>query len=316
MNDEFPIFDISNDTIHAHEPMGSKKKFWYHHNELGLCLFKYIRPNTGDDWAEKIAAELTDLMLLPHAQYELGIREDQFGAISKNLLLPLEKDNHNHLDLFHGNEILMAIDPDYPGKKYYHVSQHTLVKVFDFLKHENIKLPLCWTPPSTIKNSEEVFVGYLILDAWIGNTDRHHENWAIVIDWQSESQCRWHLAPTFDHASSLGCLLTDKERSERLSTRDHRYSIETYVTKARSAFFLRKEDQKSITTYKVVDWCLEKYPDCTKRWINILNSINDDDILNIVERIPKNRISETAAEFAYRMLIINKNNLIELLGNE
>jgi len=313
MNNEFPIFDISENVIRYPEPMGSKKKFWFHHDELGLCLFKYIRPNTGDDWAEKISAELADVMQLPHAQYELGIREDQLGAISPNFLHLLEKDNH--LDLFHGNEILMAIDPDYPGKRYYQVSQHTLDKVFEFLKHEHIKIPLCWTPPSTIKTSEDVFVGYLILDAWIGNTDRHHQNWAIVIAWQSESHCQWHLAPTFDHASSLGCHLTDKERSERLNTRDHRYSLETYVTKARSAFFLRKEDQKPITTYKVVDWCLGNYPDCTGRWINILNSINDDDILNIVKRIPKIRISETAAEFAYRMLIINKNNLIELLRN-
>lgn len=313
MNDEFPIFDISKDTIQAPEPMGSKNKFWVVHDDLEICLFKHIRTETGEDWAEKIAAELAGLLQLPHAQYELSVWNNQPGVISPNFLHQLYN-NPFHLSLVHGNQVLMGFDPEYPGEGRYKVSQHTLDKVFEFL---NIKvLYIQWHHPLRKESAAEDFVGYLILDAWIGNTDRHHENWAFVLKWQRESHFQWHLAPTFDHASSLGCHLTDKQRQERLNTRDHNYSIKAYATKARSAFYLHEKDLKPITTYEVVYWCLENYPDYTRRWIYMLNNINDDDILNIVKRIPKNRISETAAEFAYRMLIINKNNLIELLGNE
>ena len=43
----------------------------------------------------------------------------------------------------------------------------------------------------------ESFTGYLTFDALVGNTDRHHENWAVLTGSQS-------LAPTYDHGASLG----------------------------------------------------------------------------------------------------------------
>ncbi|MEG3898961.1 MULTISPECIES: hypothetical protein [unclassified Microcoleus] len=51
-----------------------------------------------------------------------------------------------------------------------------------------------------------------MLDAWIGNTDRHHENWGFVEVRASKTpQVIAHLAPTYDYASSLG-----REHSKRL----------------------------------------------------------------------------------------------------
>ena len=31
-----------------------------------------------------------------------------------------------------------------------------------------------------IESALEVFVGYVMLDAWISNQDRHHENWGAL----------------------------------------------------------------------------------------------------------------------------------------
>jgi hypothetical protein len=45
-----------------------------------------------------------------------------------------------------------------------------------------------------------VFAGYLALDAWIVNTDRHAYNWALV---QAPSGVM-RLAHSFDHGSALG----------------------------------------------------------------------------------------------------------------
>src|SRR5262245_15073052 len=56
-------------------------------------------------------------------------------------------------------------------------------------------LPLNWTPPLGIRTSADVV-----------NTDRCHENWGII-EAAKESTARRHLAPTSDHASSLGCHL-------------------------------------------------------------------------------------------------------------
>jgi serine/threonine protein kinase HipA of HipAB toxin-antitoxin module len=53
-----------------------------------------------------------------------------------------------------------------------------------------------------VDGADDVFLGYLMLDAWIANLDRHHENWGLVLT----KDITGHLAPSYDHASSLaGC---------------------------------------------------------------------------------------------------------------
>lgn len=74
-------------------------------------------------------------------------------------------------------------------------------------------------------------VGWLPrLDALIGNTDRHQENWGVI------EAGRRRLSPTFDHASSLGFLLDDSARVERLTTADRDRDVSAYAERARSKF--------------------------------------------------------------------------------
>lgn len=65
MSNQFPIFEVPEDAAEAEEAMGSRFKFWFHDPDLGNCLFKQVRFNTGEDWSEKIAAELAELLGLP-----------------------------------------------------------------------------------------------------------------------------------------------------------------------------------------------------------------------------------------------------------
>ena len=58
LSEKFPIINISSEAPEESEAMGTKEKFWFHHEQLGLCLYKKARQNTGEDWSEKIAAEL------------------------------------------------------------------------------------------------------------------------------------------------------------------------------------------------------------------------------------------------------------------
>ena len=67
--EKFRIIEVSDDASEAMEAMGTKEKFWFTHNTLGRCLFKKARQNTGEDWAEKIAAELCNLLGLPIPSY-------------------------------------------------------------------------------------------------------------------------------------------------------------------------------------------------------------------------------------------------------
>jgi hypothetical protein len=117
--------------------------------------------------------------------------------------------------LVHGNELLTPIVPNYPTFATYNLSQHTIDLVSRIIPDESVNLPIGWTVPSGIQKAVEVFVGYLLLNAWIGNGEIHHENWGVVRNkavlntsetahLASTTSETVHLVPTYDHASSLG----------------------------------------------------------------------------------------------------------------
>ena len=78
MSDLYPIVKVERESVHeSEEMMGSKNKFWYLDpmEEEEYWLFKYPRCNTGEHWAEKIAAEVAALLEIPHARVELAVFE-------------------------------------------------------------------------------------------------------------------------------------------------------------------------------------------------------------------------------------------------
>ncbi|NEP10149.1 MAG: hypothetical protein F6K14_08015 [Symploca sp. SIO2C1] len=101
MPEAFPIVEVSQDAPEESEVMGTKEKFWFNDQERGLCLYKKARLGTGEDWSEKIAAELCKLLGLPHADYELATFDGSWGIISPSFL---PEDG----SLIPGNEILKS----------------------------------------------------------------------------------------------------------------------------------------------------------------------------------------------------------------
>jgi hypothetical protein len=296
VNHTFQTIEVPPNAPEETEDLGTKEKFWFQHADLRRFLFKKARPNTGEDWSEKIAAELCRLIGLPHAEYELATFEGQPGTISLSFI-----PEGGSLSL--GNEILSQLISEYPQDKK-DPSQHTVLQVFDALK--NLDLPPDWTPPDGIKTSEELFLGYLLLDTWIGNTDRHHENWGAI-----RLRELTYLAPTYDHASSLGRSLTDQERQRRLNTPDRGYSVQAYVEKGQSCLYNEVTDRKPLKLYDAFCQAAKLYPNATHVWLDTLATISADNTLALLQRIPGERISLIGIEFAQQILEINQSRLLE-----
>jgi serine/threonine protein kinase HipA of HipAB toxin-antitoxin module len=165
-----------------------------------------------------------------------------------------------------------------------------------------VKLPLDWKPPPLIDRAVDTFIGYLLLDAWIGNGDRHHENWGLI----STSDRVIHLAPTYDHASSLGRELSDEKRLERLQNK----KVGAYLKKNYSAFYAQASDRKSLTTLAAFQSAAEIHPQAAKAWRTQLSAISSDWIKQLLCRVPENRMSSPAKEFAAQVLAFNKDRLL------
>ena len=183
------------------EVMGSKPKFWSKpDDEEGLWLFKFPQAGSGQHWAEKIAAEVAECLGISHAVVELAICGGRQGSVSKSF-------TEWQYQLKHGNEILgltMAYDRD----KQFGQSDHTLDNVFRALESAFVRR-------AAAERAKREFAAYVVLDAVVGNTDRHHENWGLLVE-PTPRGPRGFLSPTFDHASSLGRELRDEKRAARL----------------------------------------------------------------------------------------------------
>jgi len=299
----YQIVTVPADAPEDQESLGSKYKFWFGSQQY---LFKEAREPTGEDWAEKVCAEVAGLLGLPHAEYDLGLwRRSSLevrGVVSRNFC--------GHGDtLILGNELLAEVDPEYaPGVSKFRVSAHTIERVLRTIQNKNPRFPFAWNAPTQISHPVELFAGYLLLDALVGNTDRHHENWGAV---RSEGG-QLHLAPTFDHASSLGCHESEDKKSSRLLTRDMNFTVEAFASKARSALYLNERDTRPLRTYEAFLAFAHQLPLAGKCWLDRLRGIDDAELGILVDEVPQERITEVSAEFAKRLLLANKSALTSM----
>ena len=290
---------ISRDEI---EQLGTKEKFWFYDENDKKKLFKIGRPGTGEDWAEKVAYELGRLLKLPCAVYEFAKWGDKKGTISLSFV-PVG------VRLVHGNELLAIIhDGNYPKEQRFHLSDYKLSIVLNLIENElgDLQLPLNYID-DYIKKPIDLFVGYLIFDCWIANQDRHHENWAILVD---NKEFKLYFAPTYDHGAGLGCKVSPEEAKKRLQTKDINYSLKKFVTRAKSPFY--SDSNKQLKTIEIIELLLEKYPQTVCYWIGKIENIKEEDIRTILNKVPDEFIDNVSKEFAQQILYENKLRLLEI----
>jgi len=140
----------------------------------------------GQDWAEFVVARLAKLVSVPAAENKVAARGGQPGCLSRNL----RPDGwYIHSGAAALEEVDPRVDPqskDHPG--------HNQVNISSVLAGCG-KPPEFSGPPQF--GAYDVFVGYLLLDAWVANQDRHEANWSILVSPEAERR----LAASYDHAS-------------------------------------------------------------------------------------------------------------------
>jgi hypothetical protein len=279
------------------EQLGSKTKFWFMTDEGCPFLFKEGRPNSGENWAEKIASELCGLLDLPHAEYELAEWNRTKGVVTRTFIPRGGR-------LLLGNELLARFVKGYATDRIYKQTQHTVSAVMAILRHRGIELGVDYQSDAVVV-AADVFTGYLMLDAWIGNTDRHHENWGLLVI----PPRRVVLAPTFDHASSLGREESDERRQERLLTRDKRRSAQAYADRAKSAFFRFTTDIKPLSTLDAFLTAARLRRRAGLFWLDRLLGIETNSVTTIFQNVPPRGMSDLSKCFALRILDINRDRL-------
>ncbi len=289
----FPIVQVRPGEAFRDESMGTKRKFWCRHADGTHWLFKFAREGTGEHWAEKVAAHVGLALGVPVAQVELAECEGRAGSLSLSFV--------QSMPLVHGNEVLQEIDETYPTTRIRGVRQHSVPSVLAAL--ESTEPPFV---ADGLASGADWFVGYLLLDAVILNSDRHHENWGVL---QLDDGKR-RLAPSYDHASGLGHELTDDIRTGRLHTSDTRYSVAHYVARAGSGLFGDSSAKKPLHPVDAFVRAAELRPRAGANWLARLGEVGDDHWTRLLDQVPSAAISEPARRFALEILRLATQRLL------
>jgi hypothetical protein len=177
---------------------------------------------------------------------------------------------------------------------------HTVGRIYALLTTLPVKAPLQWVMPGEVQNAFGVFSGYVMLDALVGNQDRHEENWALIVH-----EGILYLAPTFDHASSLGRNESDQRREVLL--RDDR-AMTAYVDRARSLIY--GANQVRLGTHQAFEECLKLAVRGSSYWLGRLENLQGEQFRQILDYVPPDWMNDVERAFALRMLLLNRERLL------
>ena len=295
MPDPYPIIRVKKEWVSESEDMGSKDKFWYlpSTDEERYWLFKYPRLDTGEHWAEKLAAEVADLLGIRHAKVELAVFEEDRGSVTESFV-------QEGYELIHGNQMLARVVQGYDLRRTFHQSSHTLANIWRVMGRVFIEA-------QAAERAKFRLAEYFVLDALIGNTDRHHENWGAL---RRRKDDRWEgfVAPSFDHASSLGRELRDTQRDRRLAEG----RIGDYVGRGRGAIYWSEEERHGPSPLELVVRAAREYPDPFGAALTKLGKLDADLVDDLVNRVPTDWMSPSARKFTIALMCHNLEQLQEL----
>lgn len=294
MSEFHPIVVVDPSWRIGDEPLGSKEKFWFRRPEDERpWLFKHAREGTGEAWSEKVAAETAALLGIPAAKVELAVFGNARGCASRSIV-----DSSSGDEMVHGNEVLAGRVLGYDRNKKRRQSDHCVPNIVAAIRRA--------FPRSDLEAIFVALAGHATLDAVIGNTDRHHENWAIL---RTEAEPGVRLAPSYDHASSLGRELTDDRRRAILAGN----RVPEYVARGRGGIYWRGSDERGENPLRLVVRAmgLRAGRPAFADWLDRLAKTEEESMRRALDRIPPDWASDDARALAFSMMEFARTTLLE-----
>ncbi len=297
----YPVIEVRPSYINEEdepERLGSKSKFWFRREDGVRCLFKFPRHDFGEHWAEKVAAEIGDLIGVRCAEVQLARYGDQLGSVCTAFAEP-------EWLRVHGNEIMAEVisgcRDDRTDAQGDHNIRNILLAVGDWAARNGLDA----------KSVLGELASYAILDALVGNTDRHHENWMFFHDPTSGA---YQLAPSYDHGSSLGRELQDVSRRPTRSRRD---ILETggvlhYLMGggSRRGIYIRSHRELAPPPLLLAKLICRWRPQVVRPWLERLHVLPEEQFRRVLDMVPDEFISETGREFAYQVIATSRRELL------
>ena len=244
----------------------------------------------GEDWAEKISYELAKLLAIPAAETELATviqlhtSERVYGSMSRDM-------RPRGWVWTPGAALLAESDDEFDAES---CRGHTIDAVRGAL--EGLRGPVGtnyadWT-------AFDVFAGYLMLDAWIANTDRHAHNWGVLQNPRTGEVC---LGPSFDHGSALANRDGDDVRAQRVD----KGTVKQWCERGRTRRF---DGGDAISLVDLAAGALSVCGDAARRhWVAQIIDVDLDLCFDVVAAVPG--LSDPTRSFVRTALDTNRKRI-------
>jgi len=208
-----------------------------------------------------------------------------------------------------GEQVVACKDFNVAGKQFVpfnDVGESTLDQDKDAYQYDYEDIMQMLRDNSKLTNVEETISAFwevYILDALLGNFDRHGANWGFI-----KENNKYDMAPVFDNGSSLYPALVDEEEMRFIIESEEETDKRVYTFPTSQV----KLNGKKSSYYEVIH-SLE-FPECNKALCNVYKRIDMKQIKELIESTPL--ISETQKEFYWHMIRARYEKIIKVSYDE
>lgn len=255
-------------------------------HKLKLGFFKYEKYNCSESCSEKMAYEIAKILNKPCAEIEFAKDENGTIGIISYLFVDINNKRHakTHIDakdFFNQNEFQRK----------------------EFCTIKNIKIFLDKFNPTLF----ESFLGIMVFDALVGETDRHEENWGLL-----KIDNKYQISPLYDSGCNLLREFKDPDNANKYY--DGTKDFDKYIERSKTLIY--KENGQRYRHMELIQELYANYPNVISREIQNLEKLTDRKVKRILKKIPKKFLEKKHKEYIYKYIIKRRNILLNMLGKE